>query len=342
MAVGGTDTLSGDRSGTAKGNGKGKSNRRPEDEEPMNFHPMATELLAEFMHTLKAAAVIDCTANDMRLATLCVEKKVPYFGFCFTDEHVAACNDFLLKKVIEKFQDESSSLYQATFAELVETIKTAEEDSNKQPSQKQSKKKKKNEAKPKGDPKKTAEPKADPKGKPKAASGKLSRAEQLAALARAEQEADRAIETYASSASIQARPDSGKQEPSESGLVWFRRGGTSTSVALRLSRLRTRRTRTRKARAVSPRTRRTPTSQWSDVSLASNSELLEGAVPKAALGQPLFATTSLVRCPRHPWPRLLQNGLSCCARQLDCLVMFGQVQYLHEKNGKPCHKDTFF
>ena len=70
--------------------------RSMNDVEPLLFHSLPKVVYEEVMHQFGAKAVIGL-AGDGRLALACLEAKIPFFGFGWTEIHCDA-----LRKRLEK------------------------------------------------------------------------------------------------------------------------------------------------------------------------------------------------------------------------------------------------
>ena len=103
--------------------GRGKKTRQDADMEPFSYHSVSSDLYAELIHMTNCKGVIDLTCSDFEFATVCLEQRVPYFGYGFTDDHVCLGMQYLFDGVMKKLSDEKSALYQARYAELLATIK---------------------------------------------------------------------------------------------------------------------------------------------------------------------------------------------------------------------------
>lgn len=92
--------------------------RDKNDVEPFLFHAEPVQVLEEILHGLDAVAVISL-AGDGRLAELCVEKRIPFFGLAFTEDHARALQLRLEKRVFKLMQDDKSRLYSANLKTIL-------------------------------------------------------------------------------------------------------------------------------------------------------------------------------------------------------------------------------
>ena len=87
--------------------------------EPVFHHTNPTELDAEISHSWPATAHLDLTAGQGGRAIFCLQHKLPYHGFCMTEEHKAVLTKFLETNVFKMMQMEGNKLYQPGLAALL-------------------------------------------------------------------------------------------------------------------------------------------------------------------------------------------------------------------------------
>ena len=116
--------------------------RDKNDTEPLLFHSPPAVLVEEIMHSVDPVAVI-ALAGDGRVAELCLERRIPFFGLCFTPEHVTALTARLEARVFSRMQNDKSRLYSPTLKVILDKNQNEPENNDK------------------------AEPKPAPKPKPK-------------------------------------------------------------------------------------------------------------------------------------------------------------------------------
>lgn len=92
--------------------------REKNDIEPMMYHACPASLHTELCHSMDAVAAISA-GGDGRLASVCLERKIPFFGLTLTDDHSKALTAFLQKRVFQMSLDPSSNLYNAKLAAVI-------------------------------------------------------------------------------------------------------------------------------------------------------------------------------------------------------------------------------
>ena len=94
--------------------------------EPVFFHQQGDDLMEEVLHMLggekKIARVIDLTAGDGVVASICLKKRIYYTGMCFTEVHICKLRAHLTKVILNEFRTEGSALYKSGFAVFLDTI----------------------------------------------------------------------------------------------------------------------------------------------------------------------------------------------------------------------------
>jgi hypothetical protein len=190
--------------------------RHKDDVEPMNFHGMPRFLYHDLLNMMNSQAVISLTTCDFLLAFACLELKIPFFGFTFTEQHTSLGIDWLVKRTLQAFGEEESNLYEPEYATMLGDIEKEDAKHKKDLKRKADgeggddptpPKAPKASAKPKAKAGAVdVKPKAKAKGKAKAkAAGKLSRAAMLEQL--------KNIETGDEEAGAGA--DDGEEDPDE-------------------------------------------------------------------------------------------------------------------------------
>ena len=91
---------------------------RPHDNVPMNWHTMDIKVYEEFIHSYGVEGIVDLTANDGTAAFCAVQLKKPYFGVCFTDEHLKEMRRFVIGRIFTGFQTAGSKLYEPTMKKV--------------------------------------------------------------------------------------------------------------------------------------------------------------------------------------------------------------------------------
>ena len=87
--------------------------------EPFSFHGLPPDYYTDMLHVWQPKALIGFTACDMTPAMICIERKVPYLGICFSEPHMVNAYKHLSELVFEAMQDESSSLHDAKLTALM-------------------------------------------------------------------------------------------------------------------------------------------------------------------------------------------------------------------------------
>lgn len=89
--------------------------------EPFCFHGCPPDFYTDMLHVWSPKAIIDFTASDMTPAIVCIERKIPYLGVCFSEFHMVSAYKHLSELVFESMQDEASSLHDPKLAALMLT-----------------------------------------------------------------------------------------------------------------------------------------------------------------------------------------------------------------------------
>ena len=83
---------------------KAPATRNPGDLEPVFFHSVVENLIAELLHSMspkKPAAVMDLTPGEGTAAFYCLKERIPIVCFCHTSTHVEALRAWLTKLVFK-------------------------------------------------------------------------------------------------------------------------------------------------------------------------------------------------------------------------------------------------
>ena len=75
--------------------------------------------------------VFDLTTGSGSFAKLCLEQKIPYAGFVFTEPHSVFLRSHLTEYFLKKFGEEGSPNYKPSFAALIEQLQQGGEDAGK-------------------------------------------------------------------------------------------------------------------------------------------------------------------------------------------------------------------
>eukprot|EP00435_Cladocopium_sp_Y103_P015284 s2915_g3.t1 len=89
---------------------KGGKPRDKNDVEPFLFHSPPSALCEEIIQAVDPVAVV-ALAGDGRMAELCLERRIPFFGLGFTAEHCQALTARLEGRVFQKMQSDQSKLF---------------------------------------------------------------------------------------------------------------------------------------------------------------------------------------------------------------------------------------
>lgn len=91
------------------------------------YHTMPLSFYEEIIHSFCARGVVHLTAGNGELALACLNRKVPYVGVCFSEQHVSALQEYLVTRVYQAMQSEVHPLYQATMVmQLASSRSTAD------------------------------------------------------------------------------------------------------------------------------------------------------------------------------------------------------------------------
>ena len=118
IAVGGReddhdDNIDGSEDGEDEGEdggAKGAKARDKNDLEPFLFHSPPSALCADLIQAVDPIAVVGWAA-DGKMAELCLEHRIPFWGLGFTVEHCQALTSRLEGRVFEKMQSDQSKLF---------------------------------------------------------------------------------------------------------------------------------------------------------------------------------------------------------------------------------------
>ena len=135
VAVGGRDAdrddddLDGDDEPVSK-RGKPVRDRPLDSLEPVFFHNSSSDLWEEILHGVAPTftsinGVVDFCPGDGVLAHVCLRKRIPYLGFCFTEDHRLGLLNWLTKLVWQDYTREGSEFYQNPLAVIMESVSSA-------------------------------------------------------------------------------------------------------------------------------------------------------------------------------------------------------------------------
>ena len=93
--------------------------RSDDDEEPVCFHGLSKVVYAEMTHMLRATAVWNLTTCDDVLAEHCIENKIPYLGFVYTEEHKQELYTRLVARTFALMQEEGNNLYEPGLVKIL-------------------------------------------------------------------------------------------------------------------------------------------------------------------------------------------------------------------------------
>ena len=92
--------------------------RKDTDVEPFTFWAASDEFYKEVLN-YDIKAVVDMNSCDMTFAETCARQQIPYFGICFTPEHVTKGYDILAGKMFKSFvEDKQSPNYDSELSKL--------------------------------------------------------------------------------------------------------------------------------------------------------------------------------------------------------------------------------
>ena len=86
---------------------------------PFSYHTIPTSAYEEYAHSYNSNGFWHLTATDTILPMLAVRKKLPYVGFCFTQEHVEALEKACINEIFKAMQDPKDPLYEPELAKLL-------------------------------------------------------------------------------------------------------------------------------------------------------------------------------------------------------------------------------
>ena len=92
--------------------------RAPTDVEPLLFHSLPKVVYEEMVHQFDAKAVIGL-AGDGRLAMTCLEQRIPFVGFGWTERHCEALRKRLEKVIWKAMMNPAGPLYKPELARLL-------------------------------------------------------------------------------------------------------------------------------------------------------------------------------------------------------------------------------
>ena len=104
-----------------------KAKREDSTLEPVFFHSNGEQLHEELLHSIamnfnSVSGIVDFTPGDGNLAHLAVVHKMPYLGFCFTEQHADGLQKHLTRLVWADMQKEDSPLYQSGLVGILEGL----------------------------------------------------------------------------------------------------------------------------------------------------------------------------------------------------------------------------
>ena len=121
------------------GGAKGAKARDKNDLEPFLFHSPPSALCAELIQAVDPIAVVGLAA-DGKMAELCLEHRIPFWGLGYTVEHCQALTSRLEGRVFEKMQSDQSKLFAPSLKVILDK-NTIEEEVEPEPKKKQKKRK---------------------------------------------------------------------------------------------------------------------------------------------------------------------------------------------------------
>ena len=113
------DTARSDVGGPTPGVESASERRAASDIEPVAYHGQTIHVWEELTHSYNVKGWIDLTALEEILALHCVVWKLPYIGFCYTEEGRVRLIEQLRKRIFVEFQNEQSPLYHPPLVKLL-------------------------------------------------------------------------------------------------------------------------------------------------------------------------------------------------------------------------------
>lgn len=93
--------------------------RDPNAPEPVFFHAHPYELDEELTHNFPMTSIIDLTGASPNLCMIALRKRIPYFGFCFTDDHVNKLQQEVERITFKAMKTEGDTLHEPGLCELL-------------------------------------------------------------------------------------------------------------------------------------------------------------------------------------------------------------------------------
>ena len=138
------DASEGDDDEMEESGAKGGKPRDKNDMEPFLYHSPPSALCEELIQAVDPVAVV-ALAGDGRMAELCLERRIPFFGLAFTAEHCQALTARLEGRVFQKMQSDQSKLFAPALKVILDkNSNQQEEETQPQPKKKTSRKRKNN------------------------------------------------------------------------------------------------------------------------------------------------------------------------------------------------------
>ena len=104
------DASEGEDDEVEDGGAKGAKARDKNDVEPFLFHSPPATLCEELIQAVDPIAIV-ALAADGKMAELCLERRIPFWGLGFTTEHCQALISRLEGRVFQKMQNDQSKLF---------------------------------------------------------------------------------------------------------------------------------------------------------------------------------------------------------------------------------------
>jgi len=137
------DASEGDDDKVEESGAKGGKPRDKNDIEPFLYHSPPAALCEELLQAVDPVAVV-ALAGDGRMAELCLERRIPYFGLGFTAEHCQALTARLEGRVFQKMQSDQSKLFAPALKVILDKNSLQQEETEPQPKKKTTRKRKPN------------------------------------------------------------------------------------------------------------------------------------------------------------------------------------------------------
>ena len=136
------DASEGDDDEMEESGAKGGKPRDKNDMEPFLYHSPPSALCEELIQAVDPVAVV-ALAGDGRMAELCLERRIPFFGLAFMAEHCQALTARLEGRVFQKMQSDQSKLFAPALKVILDkNSNQQEEETQPQPKKKTSRKRK--------------------------------------------------------------------------------------------------------------------------------------------------------------------------------------------------------